>query len=124
VVGPQALVGGCLGALVALLRVAFSFATIGMSGQLNDFYDYWAAGVLLNRGENPYNVGALTAVQHAAGVQVETGSGYSYPLFFARSPPRKTRSGISLRSCSRSGLCSPGWPDGGGCWRSACWAGS
>jgi len=24
-----------------------------MSGQLNDSYDYWAAGVLLNRGEDP-----------------------------------------------------------------------
>jgi len=69
--------------VVALLRVVYSFATIGMSGQLNDFYDYWAAGVLLNRGENPYDVAALTAVQRAAGVHVETGSGYSYPLFFA-----------------------------------------
>lgn len=64
-------------------RVAFSLATIGISGQLNDFYAYWAAGVLLNRGENPYDVGALAAVQQAAGVHVETGSGFSYPLFFA-----------------------------------------
>ncbi len=69
--------------MVALGRVAFSFATIGISGQLNDFYAYWAAGVLLNRGQNPYNVAALSAVQQAAGLQVETGSGYSYPLFFA-----------------------------------------
>ena len=64
-------------------RVAFSFATIGISGQLNDFYAYWAAGVLLNRGENPYDVGALASVQKAAGIYVETGSGFSYPLFFA-----------------------------------------
>jgi glycosyl transferase family 87 len=63
--------------------VVYSFATIGGSGQLNDFYDYWAAGALLNRGANPYDVSALTAVQRAAGVHVETGSGYSYPLFFA-----------------------------------------
>jgi hypothetical protein len=63
--------------------VAFSFATIGLSGQLNDFYAYWAAGVLLNRGENPYDVQALAAVQQGAGVYVETGSGFSYPLFFA-----------------------------------------
>jgi len=63
--------------------VAFSFATIGLSGQLNDFYAYWAAGVLLNRGANPYDVAALAAVQQAAGVFVETGSGFSYPLFFA-----------------------------------------
>jgi hypothetical protein len=64
-------------------RVAFSFTTIGISGQLNDFYAYWAAGVLLNRGENPYDVAALAAVQQAAGVYVETGSGFSYPPFFA-----------------------------------------
>jgi hypothetical protein len=78
-----ALAGGCLSALVALGRVVFSFATIGISGQLNDFYAYWAAGVLLNRGENPYDVTSLAAVQQAAGVYVETGSGFSYPLFFA-----------------------------------------
>ena len=77
------MVGGCLAALIALFRVVYSFATIGASGQLNDFYDYWAAGVLLNRGQDPYNVAALTAVQQAGGVQVETGSGYSYPIFFA-----------------------------------------
>jgi hypothetical protein len=64
-------------------RVAFSFASIGISGQLNDFYAYWAAGLLLNRGQDPYNVAALAAVQRAAGVYVETGSGFSYPLFFA-----------------------------------------
>jgi hypothetical protein len=64
-------------------RVAFSFATIGISGQLNDFYAYWASGVLLNRGQNPYDVGALASVQQAAGIYVETGSGFSYPLFFA-----------------------------------------
>jgi glycosyl transferase family 87 len=75
--------GGSLAALVALLRVAYSFASQGLSGQLNDFSDYWAAGVLLNRGESPYDVAALHAVQRAAGLQVETGSGYSYPLFFA-----------------------------------------
>src|SRR4030081_2929290 len=46
-------------------------------------YDFCAAGVLLNRGENPYDVQALAAVQQGAGVYVETGSGFSYPLFFA-----------------------------------------
>jgi hypothetical protein len=49
----------------------------------NDFYDYWAAGVLLNRGQSPYDIGALGAVQRAAGVHSETGSGFSYPVFFA-----------------------------------------
>ncbi|HEY8678345.1 MAG TPA: glycosyltransferase family 87 protein [Candidatus Dormibacteraeota bacterium] len=57
--------------------------TRGTSGLFNDFYDYWAAGVLLNRGQSPYDIEALTAVQRAAGVHGETGSGYSYPLFFA-----------------------------------------
>ncbi len=79
----RALAGGSLAALVALARVAFSFGTQGLAGLLNDFYAYWAAGVLLNRGQDPYDVAALQAVQRAAGLQVETGSGYSYPLFFA-----------------------------------------
>jgi Glycosyltransferase family 87 len=39
--------------------------------------------VLLNRGRSPYDIAALHAVQQAAGLQVETGSGYSYPVFFA-----------------------------------------
>jgi len=69
--------------MVALARVVHSVATRGSSGLFNDFYDYWAAGVLLNRGQDPYDIGALHAVQRAAGLQVETGAGYSYPLFFA-----------------------------------------
>jgi hypothetical protein len=76
-------VGGGLGALVAAVRMVYSFATLGRGGQLNDFYVYWAAGVLLNRGENPYDIRALSAAQRAAGLHVETGGGYSYPLFFA-----------------------------------------
>lgn len=80
--GP-ALVGGVLAALVGLARVIHSVATRGSSGLFNDFYDYWGAAVLLNRGQNPYDIGALHAVQRAAGLQVETGSGYSYPVFFA-----------------------------------------
>jgi len=76
-------VGGVLAAVVALARVAHSVATRGSSGLFNDFYDYWAAGVLLNRGQDPYHIGALHTVQRAAGLQVETGGGYSYPVFFA-----------------------------------------
>jgi hypothetical protein len=57
--------------------------TRGSSGLFNDFYDYWAAALLLNRGHNPYDIAALHAVQQAAGLQSETGTGYSYPLFFA-----------------------------------------
>jgi hypothetical protein len=65
------------------VRVFLSGATRGSTGLFNDFYDYWAAAVLLNRGQNPYDLGTLTAAQHAAGLQSETGTGYSYPLFFA-----------------------------------------
>jgi glycosyl transferase family 87 len=72
-----------LAAMVTLARVVHSVATRGSSGLFNDFYDYWAAGVLLNRGQDPYDVAALHAVQRAAGLHTETGGGYSYPLLFA-----------------------------------------
>jgi glycosyl transferase family 87 len=78
-----ALAGGTLAALVTLARVVHSVATRGSAGLFNDFYDYWGAAVLLNRGRNPYDIGALHAVQRAAGLQSETGGGYSYPVFFA-----------------------------------------
>ena len=57
--------------------------TRGPSGLFNDFYDYWAAAAMLNRGQNPYDIAALHALQRAAGLQTETGTGYSYPVFFA-----------------------------------------
>ena len=69
--------------LVALARVLHSIATRGPSGLFNDFYDYWGAGVLLNHGQNPYDIGLLHAAQRAAGLATETGTGYSYPIFFA-----------------------------------------
>jgi len=64
-----------MAALFALGRVEYSLVTRGAAGQFNDFYDYWAAGVLLNRGQNPYDIAALGAVQRGAGLQGETGSG-------------------------------------------------
>jgi hypothetical protein len=63
--------------------VAHSVLTRGPGGLFNDFYAYWGAAALLNRGHDPYDIGALAAVQRGAGLQVTTGSGYSYPLFFA-----------------------------------------
>ena len=69
--------------MFALARVVHSVITRGSSGLFNDFYDYWAAATLLNRGQNPYDIGALRALERAAGLQSETGSGYSYPLLFA-----------------------------------------
>ncbi|MDQ6709363.1 MAG: DUF2029 domain-containing protein [Candidatus Dormibacteraeota bacterium] len=79
----MALAGGALAALTALGRVEYSVVTRGTAGLFNDFYDYWGAGVLLNRGQNPYDIAALTEVQRSAGLQAEAGGGYSYPLFFA-----------------------------------------
>lgn len=70
--------------VVALARVVHSVVTRGSSGLFNDFYDYWGAGVLLNKGQNPYDVGALHAVQRAAGLSTETGTGYSYPVVFGQ----------------------------------------
>lgn len=68
---------------MALGRVFHSVLTRGPSGLFNDFYDYWAAATLLNRGQNPYDIAALHAVEQHAGLSSETGTGYSYPVFFA-----------------------------------------
>lgn len=68
---------------MALARVFHSALTRGPSGLFNDFNDYWAAATLLNRGRNPYDITALHAVQQQAGLSSETGTGYSYPVFFA-----------------------------------------
>ena len=69
--------------IVTLARVVHSVVTRGSSGLFNDFYDYWGAGVLLNHGQNPYDIGLLHAAQRTAGLSTETGTGYSYPVFFA-----------------------------------------
>jgi Glycosyltransferase family 87 len=68
---------------VALARVLHSVITRGSSGLFNDFYDYWGAATLVNQGRNPYDIRALHLVQQAAGIQTETGTGYTYPVFFA-----------------------------------------
>ncbi|HEX3628898.1 MAG TPA: glycosyltransferase family 87 protein [Candidatus Dormibacteraeota bacterium] len=39
--------------------------------------------MLLNRGANPYDITALHQVQQQAGLQSETGTGYTYPVLFA-----------------------------------------
>ena len=80
---PLALSGGCVAAVVTGGRVVYSVVSGGGGGLFNDFYDYWGAAVLLNRGRSPYDVAALTSVQHAAGLQTAVGSGYSYPVAFA-----------------------------------------
>jgi Glycosyltransferase family 87 len=55
-----------------------------LRGLFNDFYDYWAAARILNRGGNPYDVRLVAHVLEASGVQSTVGSsGYSYPLLLA-----------------------------------------
>ena len=68
---------------MTLARVLHSVVTRGSSGLFNDFYDYWGAATLLNHGRNPYDIQALHLAQQTAGIQTETGTGYTYPVFFA-----------------------------------------
>jgi len=82
-VQPPALAGGALAAAVALGRVVYAVLSRGPDGLFNDFYAYWGAAVLLDRGRDPYDVAALAQVQHAAGLYATTGSGYSYPILWA-----------------------------------------
>jgi hypothetical protein len=80
---PAALAGGALAAAAAAARVVYAVASRGPDGLFNDFYDYWGAAVLLDRGRDPYDVSALNQVQHSAGIAATTGSGYSYPILWA-----------------------------------------
>src|SRR5947209_187440 len=82
-VPPPALAGGALAAAVALARVVYAVLSRGPDGLFNDFYAYWGAAVLLDRGRDPYDVAALAQVQHGAGLSATTGSGYSYPILWA-----------------------------------------
>ncbi|HEV3232157.1 MAG TPA: glycosyltransferase 87 family protein [Candidatus Dormibacteraeota bacterium] len=54
------------------------------AGVFNDFFDYWGAARLLAAGGNAYDKAAVGALQRAAGLEVTTGDGFSYPLLFAR----------------------------------------
>jgi hypothetical protein len=79
-----ALAGGCLALGIDGARLLQSVVANGIDSVFNDFYDYWGAAVLLNRGGNPYDVNALTGVLHSAGLHTEVGGGYSYPLLLAQ----------------------------------------
>jgi len=54
-----------------------------LDGLFNDFYDYWAAGRILDRGGNPYDAHLMGNVLTAAGVHSVVGGAYSYPLLLA-----------------------------------------
>ncbi len=79
-----ALVGGTLAAVIDGVRLVVEVASNGIDAMFNDFYDYWGAAVLLNRGGNPYDTGALRDVLHSAGLHTVVGGGYSYPLLLAQ----------------------------------------
>jgi hypothetical protein len=79
-----ALVGGSLTAVIEGVRLLYAALANGIDSLFNDFYDYWGAAVLLNKGSNPYDIGALTGVLHGAGLHTEVGGGYSYPLLLAQ----------------------------------------
>ena len=79
-----ALVGGALAAVIDGVRLLVALVASGIDTLFNDFYDYWGAAVLLNRGGNPYDIGALQGVLHSAGLHTVVGGGYSYPLLLAQ----------------------------------------
>jgi hypothetical protein len=54
-----------------------------LDGLFNDFYDYWAAGRILDRGGNPYDPRLMSHVLTSAGVHSVVGGAYSYPLLLA-----------------------------------------
>jgi hypothetical protein len=54
-----------------------------LDGLFNDFYDYWAAGRILDRGGNPYDPHLMSHVLTSAGVHSVVGGAYSYPLLLA-----------------------------------------
>ncbi|MEA2645029.1 MAG: alpha,2-mannosyltransferase [Chloroflexota bacterium] len=68
--------------MVAIATIA-TLVTRGDSGMFNDFYDYWGAARVLLGGGNPYDISAIAAAVHGAGVDFESGRGYSYPALFA-----------------------------------------
>jgi len=80
---PLALAAGGLAVAISAVHLLISLAT-NVPGIFNDFYDYWGAAVLLNRGHDPYDTAALTSVVNAAGLHSQVGGGYSYPLVLAQ----------------------------------------
>src|SRR5215467_10441163 len=57
------------GALAVALAVVTARGRASRDGLFNDFYDYWAAGRILDQGGNPYDAHLMGHVLTAAGVQ-------------------------------------------------------
>ncbi len=79
-----ALLGGSLTAVIDGARLLLAVLFSGIDTLFNDFYDYWGAAALLNKGGNPYDINALSGVLHAAGLHTTVGGGYSYPVLLAQ----------------------------------------
>src|SRR5215831_2376095 len=80
--------GACSCALAAgALAIAVTIVAVrgrpGLDGLFNDFYDYWAAGRILDRGGSPYDAHVMSEVLASAGVHSMVGGAYSYPLLLA-----------------------------------------
>jgi glycosyl transferase family 87 len=79
---------GALSSGVAALGLANgALAHLGdryVGGLFNDFFDYWAAARILNRGGDPYDAGLMARVVTEAKIHSTVGDfGYSYPLLLA-----------------------------------------
>ena len=70
-------------ALAVAVAVVKARGRPNLDGLFNDFYDYWAAGRILQRGGNPYDAGLMSHVLASAGVHSTVGGAYSYPLLLA-----------------------------------------
>jgi hypothetical protein len=75
-----ALAGGALAIAVAVVTAR---GRSSRDGLFNDFYDYWAAGRILNRGGSPYDPHLMSHVLASAGIHSMVGGAYSYPLLLA-----------------------------------------
>jgi alpha-1,2-mannosyltransferase len=70
-------------ALAVAVAVVAARGRPNLDGLFNDFYDYWAAGRILERGGSPYDAHLTGHVLAAAGVHSTVGGAYSYPLLLA-----------------------------------------
>jgi hypothetical protein len=75
-----ALAGAALAVAVAVVKAR---SRPNLDGLFNDFYDYWAAGRILDRGGSPYDPHLMSHVLTSAGVHSVVGGAYSYPLLLA-----------------------------------------
>jgi hypothetical protein len=71
------------GALAVAVAIVTARGRPGRDGLFNDFYDYWAAGRILDGGGSPYDPHLMSHVLASASVHSTVGGAYSYPLLLA-----------------------------------------